>query len=221
MTVGIVGLGLIGGSMAKAYHAAGWKVLAWNRSKSMLEFAILSGAADEELNEQTLPECDLLLVVLYPEASIAWLEQMAPHIAPHTLVIDGCGTKRLVCEAGFRLAARYADRVVVVTGADPASVRDAGRAGQLLQRMGKENIRMVVNRIQPKMIRAMKLTVDDIMDRAGLPLLGIVPEDGEVVLAAAWETPLLKHTKKGAAAACRRIAKRIQGRRVPVSLDDR
>ena len=104
MTVGIVGLGLIGGSMAKAYHAAGWKVLAWNRSKSMLEFAILSGAADEELNEQTLPECDLLLVVLYPEASIAWLEQMAPHIAPHTLVIDGCGTKRLVCEAGFRLA---------------------------------------------------------------------------------------------------------------------
>lgn len=124
-------------------------------------------------------------------------------------------------EAGFRLAARYADRVVVVTGADPASVRDAGRAGQLLRRMGKENIRMVVNRIQPKMIRAMKLTVDDIMDRAGLPLLGIVPEDGEVVLAAAWETPLLKHTKKGAAAACRRIAKRIQGRRVPVSLDDR
>ena len=124
-------------------------------------------------------------------------------------------------EAGFRLAARFADRVVVVTGADPASVRDAGRAGQLLRRMGKENIRMIVNRIHPKMIRAMKLTVDDIMDRAGLPLLGIVPEDPEVVLAAAWEMPLLKHTKKGAAAACRRIAKRIQGRRVPVSLDDR
>ena len=104
MTVGIVGLGLIGGSMAKAYHAAGWKVLAWNRSRSMLDFAILSGAVDAPLDETNLHECDILLVALYPDASITWLEQNAAYIAPHTVVIDGCGTKRLVCEAGFRLA---------------------------------------------------------------------------------------------------------------------
>ena len=121
-------------------------------------------------------------------------------------------------EAGFRLAACHADRVVVVTGSDPASVRDAGRAGQLLQNMGKTNVRLIVNRIAPRMIKTMRLTVDDFTDRTGLPLLGIVPEDPEVVLAATFETPLLKYTKKGAAAACRRIAKRIQGRRVPVSL---
>lgn len=121
-------------------------------------------------------------------------------------------------EAGFRLAARYADRIILVTGADPASVRDAGRAGQLLQDMDKHSVRIIVNRIDPKMVKAMGLTVDDIMDRTGLPLLGIVPEDPEVVLAAVFETPLLKKRKKGAAAACRRIAKRIQGRRVPVSL---
>lgn len=124
-------------------------------------------------------------------------------------------------EAGFRLAARFADRIIVVTGSDPASVRDAARAGQLLRSMGKQNIRLVVNRINPKLVKAMKLTVDDIMDRAGLPLLGILPEDPEVVLAAVYEQPLLKHTHKGAAAACRRIAMRIQGRRVPVSLNDR
>ena len=124
-------------------------------------------------------------------------------------------------EAGFHLAARFADRIIVVTGSDPASVRDAARAGQLLQRMGKNNVRIIVNRINPKVVKAMKLTVDDIMDRAGLPLLGIVPEDPEVVLAAVYEKALLKHTKKGAAAACRRIAQRIQGRRVPVSLSDR
>ena len=121
-------------------------------------------------------------------------------------------------EDGFRLAARYADRIIVVTGADPASVRDAGRSGEVLQNMGKENVRIIVNRIDPKMVKTMGLTVDDIMDRAGLPLLGIVPEDPNVVLAAAFETPLLKQTKKGAASACCRIAKRIQGRRVPVSL---
>lgn len=121
-------------------------------------------------------------------------------------------------EAGFHLAARYADRIVVVTGSDPASVRDAARAGQLLHSMGKGNVRLIVNRVDEKMVKAMKLTVDDIMDRAGLPLLGIVPEDSNVVLAAVYEKPLLKHTKKGAAAACGRIAQRIQGRRVPVSL---
>lgn len=121
-------------------------------------------------------------------------------------------------ETGFRLAARYADRVIVVTGADPASVRDATRSGQLLQSMGKTNVRIIVNRIDTRTVKAMGLTVDDVMDRSGLPLLGIVPEDPEVVLAAAFETPLLLQTKKGAAAACKRIAQRIQGRRVPVTL---
>lgn len=121
-------------------------------------------------------------------------------------------------EAGFHLAACHADRIVVVAGSDPASVRDAGRAGQLLHTMGKDNVRLIVNRIDTRTVKAMGLTVDDIMDRTGLPLLGIVPEDPEVVLAAAFEKPLLKYTKKGAAAACRRIAQRIQGRRVPVSL---
>ena len=121
-------------------------------------------------------------------------------------------------DAGFRLVARYADRAVVVTGADPASIRDAARSGQLLHEMGKANVRLIVNRIDPRTVRAMGLTVDDVMDRAGLPLLGIVPEDPEVVLAAAFETPLLLQTKKGAAAACRRIAQRIQGMKVPVTL---
>ncbi len=120
-------------------------------------------------------------------------------------------------DAGFRLAARNADRCVLVTGADPASVRDAGRTGQLLERMGKKNVRLIVNRIQPKMISAMKRTVDDVMDDAGLPLLGIVPEDPEVTFAAAFGKPLLKHSKKGeASAAFRRIAKRLQGMPVPI-----
>lgn len=120
-------------------------------------------------------------------------------------------------DAGFRLAAKYADRVLLVTGADPASVRDAARAGELLELMGKPDIRLIVNRISQKMASAMKLTVDDVMDQAGLPLMGIVPEDPEVTLSAAFGKPLLKN-KRGAAAACRRIALRLMGVRVPVSL---
>ena len=120
-------------------------------------------------------------------------------------------------EAGFSLAAKAADRVILVTGADPAAIRDAAQAGDMLELMGKRNVRLVVNRISKKMAAAMNLTVDDIMDQAGLPLLGLVPEDKNVVLAAAFRQPLLGYTKKGAAAACRRIAKRIQGRTVPVT----
>ena len=121
-------------------------------------------------------------------------------------------------ETGFSLAARYADRVMLVTGSDPAAVRDASRACEILELMGKSNVRLVVNRINQKMFSAMRLTVDDIMDEAGVPLLGLVPEDDDVVLAAAFKKPLLKQTKRGAAAACKRIASRIQGMSIPVSI---
>ena len=121
-------------------------------------------------------------------------------------------------ERGFNLAAKYAERIVLVTGADPAAIRDASRAGQLLELMGKTNVRLVVNRINRKMATAMGVTVDDIMDQSGLPLLGLVPEDANVVLAAAFKQPLLGYSCKGAAAACQRIAKRIQGYSVPVHI---
>ena len=121
-------------------------------------------------------------------------------------------------DAGFRLAATYADRVVVVTVTDPASIRDAMRTGQLLELMGKTDVRLIVNRVDRDLYSAGQFTVDDVIDRTGLQLLGIVPEDCKVVLAAAYEKPLIRYTKRGAAAACGRIAKRIQGYNVPVSL---
>ena len=121
-------------------------------------------------------------------------------------------------DAGFRLCAAYADRVILVTNGDRAAIRDAARAGELLEKMGKSQVRMVVNRVNVKLFRTMGLTVDDVMDTAALPLLGVVPEDPNVTLAAAFEKPLLTVSKKGAAAAFRRIAKRIQGMPVPVSI---
>ena len=121
-------------------------------------------------------------------------------------------------DAGFQLAAQFADRVIMVTGPDPAAVRDASRAGEVLELMGKKDVRLIVNRIHKKMLSTVKLTVDDVMDTAGLPLLGVVPEDPNVVLAAAFSKPLLHQTHRGAGAACRRIAKRLQGQKVPIKL---
>ncbi len=121
-------------------------------------------------------------------------------------------------ELGFQLCASYADLVLLVTCPEPAAIRDAARAAEKLELMGKDNIRLVVNRIRRKLFQIMNITVDDVMDETGLPLLGIVPEDTNVTLAAAFEEPLLRYTKRGAAAACKRIAKRIQGKPVPLSI---
>ena len=105
--VGVVGLGLIGGSFVKAYHAAGWEVLAKNRSKSVLDFAVLSGDVDGELTKENVGTCDLVLVTIYPEAAIASIRELAPYFWEKPAVIDCCGTKRVVCEACFPIAEEY------------------------------------------------------------------------------------------------------------------
>ena len=107
MTVGIVGLGLIGGSFAKAYHAAGGRVLAQDIDRDVLSFAVISSAVDEELTDETMAECDLILLAVCPAAAVEWLRKNAPKIASHTIVIDCCGTKRTVCAACFPIAAQY------------------------------------------------------------------------------------------------------------------
>ena len=107
MTVGIVGLGLIGGSFAKAYHEAGHRVLAFDTDQSVFDFAVLSGAVDGPLSEDTLSSCDLILIAVYPSAAVDYLRQHGAHIGPKPVVIDCCGTKRVVCAAAFPLAKEY------------------------------------------------------------------------------------------------------------------
>ena len=108
MVVGIVGLGLIGGSMAKAFkRGEDVTVLAHNRNKSILDFAMLSGAVDGVLEMENIGRCDLLMLCTYPQAAEDYLRQAAPHIPPHTLVMDCLGTKRRICSMAFPLAEEY------------------------------------------------------------------------------------------------------------------
>ena len=107
MTVGILGLGLIGGSLARAYKLAGHTVYVKNRDESMFSFAMLSGAVDGKLNEETIPACDLLLLAIYPDGSAGWLEENAPLISKNALVIDCCGIKEQVCARCFPVAKQY------------------------------------------------------------------------------------------------------------------
>ena len=104
MTVGVVGLGLIGGSAARAYKAAEHRVLGADSDKTTLGYAILSDIIDGELTRDNINSCDLLLIALYPEAAGKYLEENAPFIKSGALVIDLCGTKREICRKGFSLA---------------------------------------------------------------------------------------------------------------------
>ena len=107
MIVGILGLGLIGGSFARAYAIEGHTVYAHNRSQDTLAFAQLAGAVDSPLTAENIGECDLIILSIYPEGSVRWLEENAHLISKNTLVIDACGVKRMVCQRCFPLAEEY------------------------------------------------------------------------------------------------------------------
>ena len=107
MIVGILGLGLIGGSLARAYAIEGHTVYACEKDESMLSFAQLAGAVDAPLTEENIGSCDLILLAIYPEGSAAWLEENAHLVSPKAMVIDCCGVKQLVCARCFPLAEMY------------------------------------------------------------------------------------------------------------------
>ena len=107
MTVGILGLGLIGGSMARAYAKAGHRVLAAEKDQTILSFAQLAGAVEEALTEATIPQCNLILLAIYPEGSAAWLEKYAHLVRKDALVMDLCGIKEDICRRCFPLAQQY------------------------------------------------------------------------------------------------------------------
>ncbi|HIW26916.1 septum site-determining protein MinD [Pseudoflavonifractor capillosus] len=115
---------------------------------------------------------------------------------------------------GFQLATCGADRALVVATNDASSLRDAQRAVEELYHL--RQVHLVMNRIQPKLLRELRTTIDDAMDAAGLPLIGVIPEDRRVILAANMGRPLILEGRRGAANACLNIAKRIEGYRVPI-----
>ncbi len=116
---------------------------------------------------------------------------------------------------GFLLATDIADSVVVVTTTDPAALRDAQRTVTELHRFGPGKIHLVVNRVRKKMLKALHTTIDDAMDTAGLPLLGVIPEDMDIPLALNRGIPL-RDMNYYAQRAYENIAHRITGQRVPL-----
>jgi len=107
MNVGILGLGLIGGSLARAYALEGHTVFAADKDAHILSFAILAGAVHERLDSATIGQCDLILLAIYPDGSADWLENNGHMIPQDTLVLDCCGIKREICQRCFPVANKY------------------------------------------------------------------------------------------------------------------
>ena len=107
MNVGILGLGLIGGSLARAFAKAEHTVFAWEQDESILGFAQLMGAVQDILDEKTIPSCDLILLAIFADGAANWLEENARYIRSDALVIDCCGIKETICKRCFPIAEKY------------------------------------------------------------------------------------------------------------------
>ncbi|MCI9121015.1 MAG: prephenate dehydrogenase [Oscillibacter sp.] len=124
MNVGIVGLGLIGGSMAKSIKArTAHTVWGTDLDQETMTLARMSGAIDGPLTEKNLPDCDLILVAICPGAAIQWVKDHAGNIAPSAILVDLCGVKRVVVKALTPIAA---ERGFAYIGGHPMAGRERG-----------------------------------------------------------------------------------------------
>ena len=107
MNVGILGLGLIGGSLARAYAKAGHTVYVYDKDQQMLSFSMLAGVVHGTLDTETIPQCQLLLLAIYAGGAMNWMEENAHLISHDATVIDCCGIKKQICDACFPLAEKH------------------------------------------------------------------------------------------------------------------
>ena len=124
MNVGIVGLGLIGGSMAKSIKIrTAHTVWGVDLDAETMTLARLSGAIDGALTRENLPNCDLVLVAIRPAAAIRWVSENADLISKKAIVVDLCGVKRSVCEQLAPVAKQYGFAYI---GGHPMAGRERG-----------------------------------------------------------------------------------------------
>lgn len=107
ITAGVIGLGLMGGSLCKALERTGCRVLGVDADAKVQEYAQLTKTIAEPLTDDNLPECDFLFLATYPQGAVLELKKRASMIRRDTIVCDLCGVKRAVCVPCFQLAEQY------------------------------------------------------------------------------------------------------------------
>ena len=129
MTVGIVGLGLIGGSMAKSIKArTAHTVFGCDLDQETMMMARMCGAIDAPLTAENLKECDLVLVAIRPAAAVKWVKAHAEEIRRDAILVDLCGVKRAVVRELAPVAAHPLDALFAAMAAcEPPDARVGGK----------------------------------------------------------------------------------------------
>ncbi len=122
MIFGIVGLGLLGGSLARSikFHSDN-PVYGADLNETALLQARMVNAIDGELTEETLGQCDVTLIALYPQTAVDWTLKHLDQFKPGSFVIDCCGVKRFVCDALFPA---FAGKQAIFMGGHPMAGRE-------------------------------------------------------------------------------------------------
>ncbi len=126
-------------------------------------------------------------------------------------------------ERGFRNAVAPADMVIVVTNPEVSAVRDADRIIGLIEAEEKGPARLIINRINPALVkRGDMLSAEDVVELLAIDLIGIIPEDENVVISTNRGQPVALDGKSRAGEAYQNIARRLNGETVPfMNLDDK
>lgn len=105
MKIGIAGLGLIGGSLARALSDCGkHEIIGLDRNRSSLLAAKMVGAISVEMSEANIGECDMIFIALYPQATVEFVETYADRIKKGAIIADCGGVKKPICSPCEKLA---------------------------------------------------------------------------------------------------------------------
>ncbi len=119
-------------------------------------------------------------------------------------------------ERGFRNAIAPADRVYVITNPEISAVRDADRIIGLVEAEEKGPVQLIINRINPDMIKkGDMISTEDIVELLAIDLIGIIPEDSNVIISTNRGLPVSLDGKSQAGEAFRNISRRMLGENIP------
>lgn len=120
-------------------------------------------------------------------------------------------------ERGFTNAIAGAEKAIVVTTPEVSAVRDADRILGLLEAAGKADLKLVVNRIRPEMVkRGEMMSIDDVIEILSVDLLGVIPEDEFIIISTNRGEPAVSNPTARASAAYKNIVRRLTGENVPL-----
>lgn len=168
------------------------------RDKKLPELHLIPAAQTRDKNAVSASDMNRVIKELRPEHDFVLIDSPAG------------------IERGFRNAIAGADRVIVVTNPEVSAVRDADRVIGILEAEEKGPAALIINRLNPALVKNHDmLSPDDVLDLLAVELIGIVPEDENVIIGSNRGAPVAADPKSRAGQAFRNIAKRLRGETVP------